>query len=258
MKLPNKSIPILLVASFGCAELPRQKAKLDLQLREESKALTTAVVDALQLQPAQQRDRYTATALQFARQDQQLEGFPLQPFELPALLDTNAPTHASAAKSVQQRFHLQNKLLARRVALDQELIHLGTETAQARVQSRKFWARVLPIIGLPIAALALLSFSFPLLGRFLGWIVSKLPVLAASLGVVSLKAFDALVRAIEKTRYQYRTAPAAPTVLPGLSNENSRRGGEPTSWLEALELNLSRALDLDHKRLVRARKNHLV
>src|SRR4051812_27210787 len=84
----------------GCTHQAARRGKVSLKLAEESKALTTAVVDALQNQPAPQRDVYTETALTFARQDQRVEGLPLEPFDVVALL-TNSP---AAREEEKQRF----------------------------------------------------------------------------------------------------------------------------------------------------------
>ena len=95
--------------------------------------------------------------------------------------------------------------------------------------------------------------ALPLVGRGLGWLVGKLPGLASAVGVVSVKAFDAVVRGIENAKKQ--NLPVAPTV--SVANTqllgDSRR--DKTSWIEKLENNLSREMDAAHKALVRSRKS---
>src|SRR4051794_19618952 len=74
------------VAATGCTHFAAKRNKVNEALAEESRALTTAVVDSWQSQPASERDAYTVTALAFAKQDQRVEGLPLKPFDVPALL----------------------------------------------------------------------------------------------------------------------------------------------------------------------------
>ena len=51
------------IAATGCTHVASQRNKVNDALAEESRALTTAVVDSLQSQPATNRDPYTVTAL---------------------------------------------------------------------------------------------------------------------------------------------------------------------------------------------------
>lgn len=82
-------VAVLVGASLtatGCTHVAAKRNAINAALAEESRALTTAVVDSLQNQPATNRDAYTLTALAFAKQDQRVEGLPLKPFDVPALL----------------------------------------------------------------------------------------------------------------------------------------------------------------------------
>src|SRR5438094_410616 len=106
------------IAATGCSHTAAKHNKASEALTEESRALTTAVVDSLQSQPATNRDVYTTTALAFAKQDQRVEGLPLKPFDVPALLAglgvTNdlpplggPPAIAAAREEVAARFEKQ-------------------------------------------------------------------------------------------------------------------------------------------------------
>src|SRR4051812_1702055 len=176
-----KTIKVLkmlsVLALTGCTHLHKSQTKLGRQLAEESRALTTGVVDALQLQPPDHRDLFTATALEFARQDQRLEGLPVKPFNAPALVETNlAPaeveTHRTEARAdLQRRFALENKLLARQFAVTEKLLDFGIEHETARNARIRAWTKWLGGGSLLIGALVALCTFFPaaapLVGRLL-------------------------------------------------------------------------------------------
>jgi hypothetical protein len=141
------------------------------------------------------------------------------------------------------------------------------------------------LLGVLLVFCVLFPATIPIAGRFLGWIVSRMPGLAGWAGVVSVKAFDAVVQAIEETKrrspiegrsaieangsaaeiggpsrpLENQSAVAAPTVLASgrdLMNEDSRRRSA-ADFVNALELNLSCCMDAAHKKLVRARRRVL-
>src|SRR5688572_14109407 len=86
MKTKYVLIMLFSILCTGCTYFQKKETRLTGILAEESKALTTAVVDVLHLQPPEERDRFTATALEFATQDQRLEGLPLKPFDARGLV----------------------------------------------------------------------------------------------------------------------------------------------------------------------------
>lgn len=250
-----------------------RRSKAASALQEESKALTTAVVDVLQSEPSTERSLYSLTALAFAKQDQRVEGFPAKSFDVPGLLTdlgaTNQPeiarftSHAPGAsrREIAKRFELQNDLLA---AVDKEesrLIELGAKAEAARNEKITRWTRfslsAVTLVGGTIALFVFFPIAIPIAGRFLGWLVSKLPGLASTCGVVSVKAFDAVVRAIEKTRQE--TSPAAPTVPVAntLQAQGTSRRAPVEDFLSKLQNQLSREMDAAHKALVRSRKTEL-
>jgi len=236
----------------GCTHHAARREKVSVKLAEESKALTTAVVDVLQNQPTTDRNVYTETALTFAKQDQRVEGLPLEPFDVLGLL-TNSP---AAREEVQERFATEEKLMATRAKAEEKLINFGERAEAERNRRIGWWTRVstlgLGLIGGSVALFVFCPLALPLVGRGLGWLVGKLPGLASAVGVVSVKAFDAVVRGIEKAKKQ--NSPVAPTV--SVANTqllgDSRR--DKASWIDKLENNLSREMDAAHKALVRVRK----
>jgi outer membrane murein-binding lipoprotein Lpp len=348
----------------GCTHTARHMEKVSAELREESKALTTAVVDTLEQQPTERRDVYSATALEFAKQDQRIEGLPVKPFDVRALLpietprdydafgSTNnfqggdkkgampalssmleragsilsrgtppgaetrptavgrtpgveihptiqtpgagtGPTKGRSAAStvgrvsapgdarmeIAKRFARENKLIAQERKAESKLVQLGAVKETEDNARKVFWAKWISAITLPIGGMIALCVFFPVaipfVGRFLGWIVAKIPGLAGWIGVVSTKAFDAIVKGIENTKRSHaeegaaaheaggpskslgnQFSVAAPTVLRSptdLTNEDSRRRSA-AGFMSALELNLSRCMDEAHKRLVRVRR----
>lgn len=282
------------VAATGCTHFAAKRNNVNEALAEESRALTTAVVDSLQSQPASERDAYAVTALAFAKQDQRVEGLPLKPFDVPALLAgmgltnnlpplSGPPAVEVAREEVAKRFEKQDELLAKRAVVDSRLIERGEQFEEERNERIKRWTKFgvwgTTLIGGAVALFVFCPIALPICGRLLAWIVGKVPSLASAFGVVSVKAFDAVVRGIEKAKDQHATlerrdpgtarlqprspnqSPAAPTVpvanaLLASSSGDSRRG-QTTSWIDQLHNHLAREMDAAHKALVRARKTQL-
>src|SRR3954471_11645997 len=125
----TKNVILVLVAGAfcGCTHLKRTETIVSRQLAEESRALTTGVVDVLQLQPPEERDRFTEVALEFARQDQRIEGLPLKSFDAPAMVEsTNVAGNGTMVATflpseVKRRFAFQDKLRAKEFAVREKL-----------------------------------------------------------------------------------------------------------------------------------------
>jgi hypothetical protein len=275
---------VVVGVATGCSYTGAKRTKVSSALEEESKALTTAVVESLQSQPATNRDAYTITALAFAKQDQRVEGLPEKPFDVPALLAgagvTNEfppfagpPAIEAAREEVAARFEKQEELISKRAAADAKLIERGIVAEAERNKRITRWTKFgvwgTTLIGGAVALFIFCPIALPICGRLLAWLVGKVPALASGLGVVSVKAFDAVLRGVENAKNQHakqelggpssrpRISPVAPTVpvanvLPG---GDSRRGQE--NWVDKLHNHLSREMDAAHKALVRARKTQL-
>ena len=255
---------VLLLTASGCSRLPRQHERLNAELAEESRALTTAVVDALNLQPGERRDEFTESALRLARQDQRIEGLPLQPFDLPVLLaQSNAIAPAPSAdqttaawRDLEQRFAAQNELLEREGVTSGALLQKGLETVREQNRVRVAWTKRLLALGLPFAGLVALCVFFPaaipLVGRVLAWLVAKIPALSSAAGVVSVQAFDAVVRGLERAK-------AASNGPSGMANRAGAPGAPSLNpaWVDLLQERLGREMDASHKELVRYRKRVL-
>jgi hypothetical protein len=260
----------------GCTHIAKNRSKTIDRLTEESKALTTAVVESLESQPFEKRDVFTETALGFAKQDQRVEGLPLKPFDVPALFaglgvnNTAFPlvpktTPQAAREEVAERFATEDKLIAHRAKLESRLIDMGAQAEEARNKRISWWTRfstwTIALVGGGIALVIFCPLAVPIIGRLLAWLVGKLPGLASSVGVVSVKAFDAVVRGIENAKASTAATADKTSVAPTVPVANSMdaagdsRRNKPASWIDHLQNQLSREMDAAHKALVRSRKN---
>ena len=214
----------------GCTHFTQQRFKARAELDEHSRTLTTAVVDTLQ--SATNRDARAEFALRLAREDQRIEGLPQEPINVARMTQLNE-------QRIEKQFARIEKLIAREQRSEARLLELGTQQEEDRNRSRSRWAKWLSggslLIGGLIALGVFVPASLPILGRVLGWLAGKIPAAAGALGVVSVKAFDAVVRGIERSK-------------PNADHFANEPAGS------SLELNLSREMDASHKDLVRARK----
>jgi hypothetical protein len=105
------------------------------------------------------------------------------------------------------------------------------------------------MIGMIAALVLLFPAALPILGRVISWVVGKLPSLAGWAGVVSVKAFDGVVKAIERAS-RVEASPAG-------TSQMANAAGEQNGLSGSLRGNLSRALDAEHKALVKSRKGAL-
>lgn len=247
----------VLVASFGsgCTHVAATLHRANHRIEEHSRAYTTAVVEALQLQPTHQRDRFTTTALQLAQRDQRIEGIPLDSIPVADLIDsspTNRDAHAAATMNLARRDEELRGLLAQKRRGEERLITFGEQFEQSRNEQRLHWFKRTSaftlLVGALVAVFVLCPALLPVAGRVVAWCVGRFPAVAGSVGVVSVNAFDAVVKAIERTR---RNIPSESTPRFG----NQAPSGDDR---DDLFLNLSREMDAAHKALVRKRKVALV
>lgn len=248
----------LLAIVSGCTHTTQNRVKARGELEEHSRALTTAVVETLHLQPAERRDEFTGLALTLAKEDQRVEGLPLELVpvqEIVGLGSTNAEVAAVAKEraeaGLERRFARIEMLLGKERRAEERLIAWGAEAEVERNERRARWwkwggSSVLLIGGL-IALCVFFPAAIPLVGRVLGLVVSRVPALAGATGVVSVKAFDAVVRAVERSKEQ----------KPGTVAMGNQSGADGSDWVAELRRNLSIEMDAAHKRLVRQRKDAL-
>jgi hypothetical protein len=247
----------------GCTHFAKTRSKTAAQLEEHSRALTSGIVDVLHLQPTERRDAFTDVALQLAQEDQRIEGLPLEPIAVGALVgivDTNvSPVEAIAQRAVAReevakRITEARGLLAKNRRAEERLVAFGEQFEQTRNEQRVRWFKRGTIVTVVLGGLIALAFfvpaSIPILGRILAFCVGRFPAFAGTAGVVSVKAFDAVVKGIERMRNT--TAPAVPSQF-----GNQIAGGSQSAQsaqLAELQSHLSIEMDAAHKALVRERK----
>jgi hypothetical protein len=236
------SLVWVLAYASGCTYL-KSKVKRDNEaqnrnealIAEESKALTTGVVDALSIAPT---NPPTALALEFAKKDQQLEGIPQERIDVLALLAHDK----QATKALQDRYAMEDKLLKDRQIISDKLketqdklVAMGELYEQEHNKTiwRRIWTSLFSTLGIAgiIALCIFCPAAIPIIGRIVGWLVNKIPSLATAFGVVAKKSFDGVVTAIEKVR-------------------DAQKEGKSIS----LDETLSKTLDEGPKKLIRHRK----
>jgi hypothetical protein len=243
-----------LAIGTGCTHVARSRDRVASRLDEHSRAYTSAVVDALQLQPMDQRDHFTATALQLAQFDQRIEGIPLHPIAVTDLIDparTNRSKQTAAAANLAARDNEVRGLLTQQRRQQDRLIAFGEQFEQTRNAQRLTWFKrssfAVLAIGVFVTLFVFCPALIPVAGRLLAGCVARFPALAGGVGVVSLKAFDSLVKGIEQTRLRAGSA--------GAERFGNQIGASDFS--DELLFNLSREMDAAHKALVRQRKTAL-
>lgn len=229
----------------GCSHVATKRAQADKaltksneQLAEQSRALTTAVVDSLNLAP---QNPPTNLARRFAIADQEIEGLPLNRIPVTAALsgDTNV------ANDIEDRFTEINSIRAHNKQLAQALRERDSALMELGVQyeaekNKSLWFRIKTAIagtlgfGGLIALCIFCPAVIPIITRGLAWIVAKVPQLAGALGVVGKDAFDAVVKAV------------------GLAREELKRRGSADIY--HLDTSLNTQTDQAHKDLIAQRR----
>jgi hypothetical protein len=188
---------VLMVFMAGCTHFYRNKSKLDAPMQELSRAFTTAVVDTLSVAPTNSE---TVLALDLARHDQELEGFPLHKLDATKLL-TNDTVEVALLKA---KYAEAAKLRVLNEKYESQLQALGQQIEVERNKSiwRRMWVSITGTIGITgvIVLCVLCPGLIPIFGRILAWIVGKVPSTAGALGVVGKDAFDAVVTGIQEYR----------------------------------------------------------
>lgn len=264
----------------SCTHYAARKLKVDAKLIEAARVNNQAARDALHLQPTDRRDEHTATALEFAAQNERVLGSPAIPLPIePILAEKQAnPPGASglrqgpAQQGVSELFQSQNGLVREQRRLEDRLITMGEVHEVRRNSKISFWTRLISFLAGPFGLLIVLLVAFPaaapILGRLLAWLVGKLPALAGYIGVVGTQAFDATVRGIERFKSNSGLDAGPGTPKPPASgpaaggngtdrfveNQGAADGVPPVEQLAAA---LSRSMDGEHKALVRERKRKL-
>jgi hypothetical protein len=179
-------------------------------LDEVSRELTTGAADALS-HTNSPRTPHTEVALRFLRYEQQIEGLPVSRLPVSEMLsgDEDASDRVNARTSAIETALAERRRLQSEVdELTGRLVELGQKYEEER--RKTVWRRIVASLGLggSIAAVVAMFIFFPpalaIAGRLMAFAVSKLPAMAGFLGVVGTKAFDRVVKGVEKAREKTR------------------------------------------------------
>jgi hypothetical protein len=264
-RTPSRIPRLVLFAALllaGCAykRAAQQRAAVAVEknagaLQEESRALTTAALDAVSLAPT---NPPTSLAKRFLQRDQEIVGMPAQRIDVEALLAEKD----SAWKELNARMDEQRRLLQQRGELEtrlrqaeSELVELGRKYEAERNRSvvRRIWGWAVGTLGLGgiIAVCVLCPAVLPLLGNLLGWLIGKIPALAGFLGLVGRRAFDGVVKGVGEIRRELKQNKALPP-----EQQPSYR---PAEVLDLVDNTLRGATEgeANHRGLIEARREAL-
>lgn len=184
--------------------LVNQQSRLQAELTEESRTLTTAVVDTLSIAPT---NPATSLALDLARQDQTIEGAPIDRIDVKALLagEAQATNHLAARFDRERNLLAQNKQVQEQLRqAETRLIEMGHlyEKERNRGIVKRIWHWGISTLGIGgvIALCVLCPTAIPLLGAVLGWVVKMFPKLYGFIGVVSKSTFDNVIIGFEEAK----------------------------------------------------------
>lgn len=248
-KLPPYIMKALAIGLFlclctGCTFAEKARKALSFRananataIAEESRALTTAVVDSLQIAPT---NKPTDLALKLAKKDQQIEGMPQKRIDVPAILADDK----WAIAGLTARLKAQDALIVEKAALESKLretesrlIEMGKlyEAERNKNIVKRVWHWALGTFGIA-GAIAFFIFcpaiALPLATQLARGIVALFPKLYGFFGVVGKGAFDAVYDTVESVKEKLKD-----------DDKNN------------LHFELSRRMDGSHKRLVRARRS---
>ena len=222
--LPGVSIIIFVVTS-GCTRFSHQTSPARPVVHETSPASVPKEHDSSRVRPQILSQNSPVRSLAIEREIQRIE--PPSSEALPGP-NVTRPAETNLARSLEE--HLLQIALA---------LEAQKTAPQTQYQN---WDDTfsLSLVAL-IAIILFFPAATPLAGRILASLVDQIPALAGPAGVVSVRAFDALVRAVERSKSTARLENAS----------NTERS------LDQLLSNLSREMDRSHKRLVSVRKRAL-
>ncbi len=212
------------------AAVSGNRARVD----EEVRMLATGVVDTLAKAPT---NEFVALAGKLAKSEQLLVGVPASRLDVDAIL----AGEKYAREALLARLKLQEGLLSERARLETNLkareavlIEKGGqfEAEQNKNHARTFWRWLVSTFGIGglIALCVFCPAAIPLLAQFFGWVVSKIPSLAGGFGIVSRKAFDAVVAGVAEVRSKLKA-----------------KGDSGT--LEMINAELAKSTDQEHREL---------
>jgi len=206
-------------ASEKYEEVKATQVALSQEETEKSRQLTTAVVDVLGDEPVFIATPRSKLALEFAQQDQLIEGMPLKPIPVKSYIELAISDNESDIEKLNNKINDLEESIAkfRKEKLDnktdldaqkEELIKLGMLYEEEN--KKKAWEKVwswakgtFGITGLIIIAV-LCPAIIPIFAQMLGAIVKLIPSLASLFGVAATSTVDAVVKGVQNTRQQFK------------------------------------------------------
>lgn len=240
-------------------EKVNQKIEESSQKTEErSRALTTGVVEALNLE--QNPSVKVEVALALAKEDQLIEGLPVEPFDVKQIisrLESEKEATVARGRATIERIEAENlklrqerdELNRRQESIEENLIEKGMQKEEEEKSDWLkstlgwFWAT----FGLGGTILFVVLFPgviLPVFTNLVGWLVRTFPALISSLGIAAKKTTDNIIKGVEKARDNFKKA-------------SSEKLFTKDEVLEILNGNLRETLDEADKKVVQQRKAFL-
>ena len=232
-----KHIPILLLSVLllsGCRLIPfwpesteeYEEAKatqvaITQEEEEKSRQLTTAVVEVLHDEPVSKATPRSKLALEFAQQDQLIEGMPLEKIPVQDYIELAVSENEDDIKKLNKKIsdleesisEFRKEKLENQTVLDartEELVKKGMiyeeENKKKAWEKVWGWAKGTFGIGGLIALAVLFPAIIPILGHMVGAVIKLIPSLASALGVVAKSTTDAVIKGVQGTRQHLKTS----------------------------------------------------
>ncbi len=226
------TVALMAGCSFQGKKATKQTAVLtknDSALRVRVQENVTGIVDSLAVAPT---NAATNLARDLATDTQQIVGLPDKRLPVADILAGLKP----ALDDLKQRFDQTQALIAERTEMKAKmdettarLVDMGKQLEAERNKSivKRIWHWSIGTLGLAgtIAICVFCPAVIPFLIQAVGWLVGKIPQLASVFGVVSKKAFDAVVTGVETARDHVATAdPAAKGALEAHLQDATQEG----------------------------------
>jgi hypothetical protein len=222
----NRYILIIFVFVFfiaGCDTLRLQKdvneakateAKIQNDLTERSRQLTTAVSDIIENKKSDGLNIDEEIIGILSREDQRIEGLPIERLDTDELVTQYIENKDEFLRGFE-KFKTENTQLKRR---EQELeVKINSLTEALEIEKNRPWySRVKSwFFGLGISGMILTiilcvvapQFAVPLIGRFFGQIVKIFPSLIGMIGSVGKDIFDATLKGFQNIREDIKNLP---------------------------------------------------
>lgn len=148
----------------------------------------------------------------FILQGAAVSGAPTHPQDdtVNGLLSDNEQLRKQAVAANNARKTEVETEVSRRKKAEAKLLEMGAqlEAEKNRNIVSRVWHWAIGTLGIGglIALCFFFPFLIPLVGKLIGFVVTKIPSLASAFGVVAVKSYDALVHGVELAKERYKTS----------------------------------------------------